>query len=124
MNAKILELTPAAIEATYAFRGNHEEYRDKDLRLYLAGKGCDGFEYGVTFDEREPDDVIVPINNKINLLCDSRTLEFVRGSTVDWVDDERGKGFLVENPNHRKFRGKFYKKSEWKTKVLRELRNQ
>jgi iron-sulfur cluster assembly accessory protein len=117
-------MTPAAIEAAYAFRSNNEEYRGKDLRLYLSGKGCDGFEYGVSFDERESDDIIMPVNDKISLLCDPRTLEFVRGSTIDWVDDERGKGFLVENPNHRKFRGKFYKKSEWKSKFMEEMRNQ
>jgi iron-sulfur cluster insertion protein len=124
LNTKILELTPAAIEATNGLRSNNEEYRNKDLRLYLAGKGCDGFEYGVSFDERESTDVIIAINDEISLLCDPRTLEFVRGSKIDWADDERGRGFLVENPNHRKFRGKFYKKSEWKTKILTELQSQ
>lgn len=124
LSTKILELTPAAIEATYGLRSNNEDYRNKDLRLYLAGKGCDGFEYGVSFDERESEDIIIAVNDEISLVCDSRTLEFVRGSKIDWVDDDRGKGFLVENPNHRKFRGKFYKKSEWKTKILTELHNQ
>lgn len=117
-------MTPAAIEATAEFRRKTEEYRNKDLRIYLAGKGCDGFEYGVTFDARASDDLIVPISSTISLLCDSRTIEFVRGSTIDWADDERGTGFIVNNPNHRKFRGKFYKKSAWKTKVIAELRNQ
>lgn len=114
-----IEFTDQAISATHRLRSEVQEYRDKDLRVYLAGKHCDGFEYGVSFDTREDGDTVIPIETTFNVLCDPQTLEFVRGSKIDWVDDERGKGYLVSNPNHKKFRGKFFKKSEWKSKLTR-----
>jgi iron-sulfur cluster assembly accessory protein len=112
-----IKMTDSAIDATCQLRLENPEYRIKDLRLYLAGKQCDGFEYGVSFDTREIDDKVIPIDKTINLICDPRTLEFVDGSTIDWVNDERGKGYLVINPNHKRFRGKFFKKSAWKEKL-------
>jgi iron-sulfur cluster assembly accessory protein len=117
-----ISLTESAIESARALRATHPEYTDKFLRLYLAGKGCDGFDYGVSFDDAEPGDTTFEVAQDLKLICDARTLEFVVGSTIEWVDDERGRGFLVNNPNHRKFRGKFYKKEAWRKK-LEELQS-
>jgi iron-sulfur cluster insertion protein len=114
-----IEITGSAIAATNQLQSEVSDYKGKDLRIYLAGKHCDGFEYGVAFDNRESDDFTLVSEKNFNLICDTQTLEFVRGSTIDWVDDERGRGYLVMNPNHKKFRGKFYKKSEWKSKLVK-----
>jgi iron-sulfur cluster assembly accessory protein len=116
MSASLI-LTEKAVASARHLAGTNPEYSGKNLRLYLAGKGCDGFEYGVTFDVWQEGDITVDVADNLKIFCDPRTLEFVEGSTVDWVDDERGSGFLVENPNHRKFRGKFYKKEVWRKKL-------
>ena len=87
------------------------------LRLYLEGKGCDGFYYGVAFDHPAPSDHHFQ-QGKVDLIVDAESLRFVTGSTIDWVDDKRGRGFLVDNPAHRKYRGKFYKKSFWQKQLL------
>ena len=110
-------LAPDAVVAALRFRDENTSFQGLDLRVYLSGKGCDGFEYGVSFDAREPEDRVFVVNKDLSLICDERTLEFVSGSTIIWVDDERGRGFLVENPGHKKFRGKFYKKSAWITRL-------
>ena len=91
-------------------------YKDKFLRLYIEGKGCDGFIYGVTFDNKADDDLCFPfkLSSKLILLVDSKTFEFVKGSTIDWVDDDRGQGFLVNNPRHKRFKGKFYMRPFWR----------
>ncbi len=109
-------LTHRAIEATQAFRKSNTSWAHLDLRVYLSGKGCDGFDYGVTFDHSAPGDLTFKITEEINVICDDKSLEFIAGSTIDWVDDERGKGFQVNNPNHKKYRGKFYKRSSWKNR--------
>ena len=114
-----IEITGSAIAATNRLQSEVSEYQGKDLRIYLAGKHCDGFEYGVAFDHRDNGDSIIAVEKTFSLICDTQTFEFVRGSTIDWVDDERGRGYLVMNPNHKKFRGKFYKKSEWKSKLVK-----
>lgn len=87
------------------------------LRLYLEGKGCDGFYYGVAFDHPLPNDHHFP-QGGIDVIVDADSMCFVQGSTIDWVDDRRGRGFLVHNPSHKRYRGKFYKKSVWQQRLL------
>ncbi len=88
----------------------------KPIRVYIDGKGCDGFYYGVAFSEQETNDLIGE-QDGLTIICDQESHQFLRGSLVTWVDDTRGQGFLVENPNHRKFRGKFYRKKDWQERL-------
>ena len=113
-----ITLTENALAAAAAFQRDEAQFQSLDLRVYLSGKGCDGFEYGVTFDQRMTEDLAFKVSDRLSVICDPSSIEFLQGSSIDWVDDERGRGFLVNNPNHRKFRGKFYKKPEWKAKLL------
>ena len=112
-----ITLTPQAVAQALTMQLETPEFRGLPLRLYLAGKGCDGFEYGVAFDSALETDEIFAQGNGIAIIADPDTLGFVRGSVVEWVDDERGRGFLVDNPNHRKFRGKFYKLKSWRDRL-------
>ena len=109
-------LDHSALEAAIRLQVEEPDYTGLPLRLYLDGKGCDGFYYGVTFAEQTPDDIVFQ-QDPITIIVDPDTIEFVQGSTITWVDDERGRGFLVNNPNHRKFRGKFYKKRAWQERL-------
>ena len=83
------------------------------LRVYLAGKGCDGFTYGVQFDHKLESDHEFVIGKHIRVICDPQSYQFVKGSTIDYVDDERGAGYVVENPRHSDYQGKFYKQDQW-----------
>lgn len=114
-------LSEEAISVAVEMKNSDPEKSDDSLRVYLEGKGCSGFNYGVTFDKSDDKDIVLPQSTKkgdtIDLVIDKDTFEYVKGSHITWVDDERGKGFLVENPNHRKFRGKFYNSPKWKKKL-------
>ncbi len=109
-------LTSGAQAQAIKLKQQTPEWQGKCLRLYLAGKGCDGFNYGVCFDDREEGDLSF-MQGEIEVIVDTPAFEFVKGSTLEWVDDERGQGFLVENPKHRSFRGKFYKRKFWQEKL-------
>ncbi|MEY4631649.1 MAG: hypothetical protein RIQ81_1769 [Pseudomonadota bacterium] len=111
-----ITLTENAVAAAITLRDSNQDWSNLDLRIYLSGKGCDGFDYGVTFDQREEKDVTVTFG-AVTVIIDPETVQFVRGSTLEWVDDERGKGFLVENPNHKKFRGKFFRRKGWQERL-------
>ncbi len=113
----MLTLSEAGLKAALKLRLEQVEFQDKSLRVYLEGKGCDGFTYGVTFDTQQPDDTVFP-HDGLAVVCDPQSLPFLTGSVIEWVDDERGRGFLVENPNHRKFRGKFFKRSNWQDRLF------
>jgi iron-sulfur cluster assembly accessory protein len=101
-------LSSRAIEAAKEF-AKLAQYRGKHLRVYLCGKDCDGFLYGVNFDDTIEGDETW-IQDGVSLTCDHATLEVCDGATVDFVDAEYGRGFLVENPNQGKYQGKFWKK--------------
>jgi iron-sulfur cluster assembly accessory protein len=109
-------LTNRAIEAALELQRDNAEFQNCVLRLYIDGKGCDGFYYGVTFTSADEDDVSV-LDQPITVVIDKKSLEYMRDSVVDWVDDTRGKGFLVSNPHHIKFRGKFFKRQSWQEKL-------
>ncbi len=115
-----ITLTAPAMAAAQALQAENTAFSGLSLRLYLDGKGCDGFYYGVTFDAATAEDHHFS-QGDIDVVVDSDTLEFVAGSTITWVDDERGKGFLVENPRHRQFRGKFYKRSVWQDRLREKV---
>ena len=111
-----IRLTASAVNAAQRLAASEPEFAGKPLRLYLDGKGCDGFYYGVTFSKQEPDDLIWS-DDGFSIVTDPRTLVFVSGSLIDWVDDERGSGFIVDNPQQKRFRGKFFKKSVWQQRL-------
>jgi len=115
---QLLQATDRALTAARRLSHENPEWTGKALRIYLSGKGCSGFEYGASFDARDAADESLQLGD-VEFVVDPDTAKYMRGSTIDWVDDERGKGFLVENPNHKKFRGKFFKRDGWQEKLIR-----
>ncbi len=80
--------------------------QDKDLssdayalRVFVAGGGCSGLQYGMTFDDevREGDTEFVA--NGLRVLVDHVSSVYLAGSSVDYVDSLMGGGFKIENPN-------------------------
>lgn len=70
------------------------------LRVWVAGGGCSGLQYGMALDDNEPeaDDKCI-IDKDVRILVDSMSLKYMTGSIVDYVDDQLGGGFKIENPN-------------------------
>jgi len=105
----VLRLTQAAVTQALAYQKERPEWKAKGLRLWVSGKNCEGLLYGVTFDLPQPDDKIL-IQEGVAVLVDPDTVRYVEGVSIDFVDDDRGRGFLVSNPNAKKYAGKFYLK--------------
>jgi len=68
------------------------------LRIFVAGGGCSGMQYGMTLDEAQDGDVIHEMQG-IRLLVDEMSAGYISGSEVDYVDSLMGAGFTVNNPN-------------------------
>lgn len=113
MSNDTVTMSNEAINQALKLQRDTKEYQDLDLRLYIEGKGCDGFYYGVSFDAKNSDDICFNLADTIELVIDPDSFQFCKGAHIEWVDDERGQGFLVNNPNQKKFRGKFYKRKAW-----------
>jgi iron-sulfur cluster assembly protein len=68
------------------------------LRVGVRGGGCSGFQYQLAFDEQRDNDVVFE-SHGLKLLVDQESLQFVRGSTIDYEESLQGAGFKVNNPN-------------------------
>jgi iron-sulfur cluster assembly accessory protein len=69
------------------------------LRLSVDGGGCAGFTYKFDLAETaEPEDSITETDG-VRLVVDPISLDLVRGSAVDFVEDLGGAAFRVTNPN-------------------------
>jgi iron-sulfur cluster assembly protein len=70
----------------------------KPLRVYVEAGGCSGMEYGMAFDDRKPDDQVVS-QDGVEVVIDPMSLNFLRGSVIDYIDSLQGSGFQIKNPN-------------------------
>ena len=69
------------------------------LRLSVDGGGCAGFTYKFELaDAPDADDAIAETDG-VRLLVDPTSLDLLRGSAVDFVEDLGGASFRVTNPN-------------------------
>ena len=69
------------------------------LRLAVDGGGCAGFTYKFELaPDAEGDDAIAETDG-VKLVVDPVSLELVKGSAVDFVEDLGGAAFKVTNPN-------------------------
>ncbi|MCA1653563.1 MAG: iron-sulfur cluster assembly accessory protein [Sphingomonadales bacterium] len=68
------------------------------LRLAVDGGGCAGFSYRFALGEFEQGDACTETDG-VQLVVDPVSLDLVRGSAVDFVEDMGGAAFKVTNPN-------------------------
>jgi iron-sulfur cluster assembly protein len=68
------------------------------LRIFVAGGGCSGLQYGMTLDEEQDGDTVIP-QEGFRVLVDEMSVGYISGSEVDYVDSLMGAGFTVNNPN-------------------------
>lgn len=69
------------------------------LRLAVDGGGCAGFTYKFELAAAPQDDDEVVETDGVRLVVDPMSLDLVRGSAVDFVEDLGGAAFRVTNPN-------------------------
>mgnify|MGYP006099543187 FL=1 len=71
-----------------------EQEKDCYFRISVLGGGCSGFKYNFSFDDKiEKDDIIF---NKT--IIDSKSLEIIDGSIVDYQKEMIGSSFVIKNP--------------------------
>jgi iron-sulfur cluster insertion protein len=91
------------------------------LRLHIEGKGCDGFDYAVIFDQLKDKDIVLfheqqdfPQHTQypaLHLVIDSFTSFYLQQATLDylWDPEQNQDGFYLLNHNQEQFQGKFWK---------------
>jgi len=96
--APLLTLTEKAIEKVKYFASQMPDSAGKPLRVFVQGGGCSGFQYGFTFDDRKENDAEFA-QGDVNVVVDPQSAMYLKGASVDYLEDFRGAGFSVNNPN-------------------------
>jgi iron-sulfur cluster assembly accessory protein len=69
------------------------------LRVFVAGGGCSGLQYGMAFEAVARDFDTVIDQGGVHLFVDPTSMMYLAGASIDYVDSLMGAGFKIENPN-------------------------
>ena len=69
--------------------------KSKFFRITVLGGGCAGFQYKFDFSEKANEDDII---FKSKLLIDKTSIELIKGSKIDYVNELIGSSFKISNP--------------------------
>ena len=68
------------------------------FRIAIKGGGCSGFQYNLSFDLWNDDDVVFDVKNIFKIIVDKRSFLYVAGSQINYEDGLMGNGFVISNP--------------------------
>jgi Iron-sulfur cluster assembly accessory protein len=84
------------IAALIRAEGGGENMR---LRVAVSGGGCSGFQYGFSLDDERNDDDRVFERDGVAVIIDEVSLDVLKGSELDYIQELIGAYFSVKNPN-------------------------
>ena len=96
-SATTIQVTPEAATKLRELRA--DDPKRAFLRLYVSGRSCCSFMYGLAFDENADDTDAVTHAAGLKVAIDAQSLPYCDGAKVEWVDGPEGTGFLVRNPS-------------------------
>tara|TARA_Y100000590_G_scaffold398118_1_gene480269 strand:- start:45 stop:368 length:324 start_codon:yes stop_codon:yes gene_type:complete len=68
------------------------------LRISVTGGGCQGFQYNLDMENiSKSKDILIKKNNAI-VVIDENSLDLIKGSEIDFVEDLIGSRFKINNP--------------------------
>ena len=69
------------------------------LRIFVTGGGCSGFQYGFAFDDERKEDDLRITRGPVNVVVDAMSLQYLIGAEIDYEDKLEGARFVIRNPN-------------------------
>jgi len=79
---------------------NERKLEGYALRVYVAGGGCCGVNFGMALDNNIRDVDTTFESDGVQVVVDEVSIDYLRGATIDFVNDPvRGAGFAVDSPN-------------------------
>ncbi|RLT44356.1 MAG: iron-sulfur cluster assembly accessory protein [Chloroflexi bacterium] len=72
---------------------------DGSLRVFIAGGGCSGYQYGMALArEADAEDTVIETEG-VRIVIDADSARLIGGAEVDYVEDLMKSGFTIYNPN-------------------------
>jgi iron-sulfur cluster assembly accessory protein len=95
----VVSLTPAAAEAVKNIIAERK-LEGYALRVYVAGGGCCGVNFGMALDNNIRDVDLTFDTNGVKVVVDEVSIDYLRGASIDFINDPvRGSGFAVDSPS-------------------------
>ncbi|MCZ7357560.1 MAG: iron-sulfur cluster assembly accessory protein [Candidatus Methanoperedens sp.] len=96
----MIEITDAAASELKQLL-EKEKKSDHGLRIFAAGIGCSGVQYGLTLEKTPKTGDEVQENNGIKLFFSKDIQNEMDELKIDFIDNDYGKGFIIDNPHAR-----------------------
>jgi len=94
-----IQISPAATDAVKNILAERK-LEGYALRVYVAGGGCCGVNFGMALDNNIRDVDTTFEANGVTVVIDEVSIDYLRGASIDFVNDPvRGAGFAVDSPN-------------------------
>jgi iron-sulfur cluster assembly protein len=97
----LVKITDKAAEKALALLAARE-LPDGALRVFVAGGGCSGYQYGMALARSAEEDDIVLERLGVRILVDPESAQYLEGAEIDYVEDVMKSGFSIYNPNATK----------------------
>jgi iron-sulfur cluster assembly accessory protein len=76
-----------------------EKKTDYGLRIFAAGYGCSGMQYGLKLEKEPKAEDVTLESNGIRIIFHKDLQKDIEEFEIDYIDNECGKGFIINNPN-------------------------
>lgn len=94
----MLEITNIAAQEINKIMGQENDETLK-LRVGVQGGGCSGLTFFLNLDkDLGPLDKDISIND-IPVRVDAKSIHYLEGAKIDYIDGPQGTGFVFDNPN-------------------------
>ncbi len=90
-------ITPAATDKMKELLAEIDEGEVEAIRVFIAGGGCGGMSYGMTFTSERTDYDSVLEHDGMKVYVDAVALNYMRGVEIDFVDQPMGASFVFNN---------------------------
>ncbi len=93
-----ITLLPAAADKIRSLL-EERKLTDHGLRVFVAGGGCSGMQYGMAIEKEAGEFDTTIESNGVRVFVDPTSMMYLSGATIDYVDSLMGGGFRIDNPN-------------------------
>jgi len=97
LNEADIAITAAASQQLAKLTAEVDDDEIEAIRIYVAGGGCGGMNYGMTFADRRTAYDQVRDGDGYKVYVDAVALQYLRGVEIDYVTRDLGATFVFNN---------------------------
>jgi iron-sulfur cluster assembly protein len=93
-------ITRSAFDKIKEFLSQNPVSEDYSLRFAARSGGCSGMVYKLGLDNQSLEGDRKHSVDGVNIVFDQKSVYYLMGVTLDYMDDVNGSGFVFNNPNN------------------------